>query len=304
MATNTIVSSLGGTRDMMEIYQDSDDQYGGSAYGGGTAFAYLKGLLDTYGLGSLATWAWNQLVEGQSEEQILQSLYDQPEFRTRFSAIFARQEAGLPAISPAEVIAWERQATEMMRYYGMPAGFWDDPADFAELIGNDIGLPELEQRLNLAARIITQTDPETRQQLRDIYGFTDSQLSAMILDPDRGLQTLTQQYRASEIAGAAQRQQFGQLTHVEAEELASRGVDSERADQAFTLLDQFREITSQIEGESEPGMSRASQLGVVAGKSENVTELQGRQRRRQAVFEGGGGFAAGREGFSGLGSSS
>jgi hypothetical protein len=48
-------------------------------------------------------------------------------------------------------------------------------------------------------------------------------------------------------------------------------------------------------------VSRETQIGVVAGDADATTALETARRRRLGAFSGGGNFATGREGVSGLG---
>jgi hypothetical protein len=130
---------------------------GGTASPTGTkdqkdAYADLVNILGDYGLASLAPWAWNEILQGASETQVLLDMRDTPEFKTAFPEIELRKQAGLPAISPGEIVNYRNLATQYMRAAGLPAGFWDSNSDFTNLIASDVSLNELQQRIGLAAR--------------------------------------------------------------------------------------------------------------------------------------------------------
>jgi hypothetical protein len=259
--------------------------------GDSPALARIRALLDSYGLGSLADWAWQQLIAGRDETQVAQDLRERQEFKDRFAGMETRRQRGLAPMSPEEYVAWERQAAQMMRSYGMPPGFYDHPSDFADLIGKDVSVNELEQRLASYADAAYKAPQQTRDQLRQLYGVDETNIAAFFADPDRGWQTIERQVRAAQVSGAAQSQQFGQLTSAEAEALAAEGLDAEAANRVFGELANSREVTGQLAGESDAGMTREQQLAAAGGSAQALRELEARRRRRQAAFEGGGSFA-------------
>src|SRR5690606_5955674 len=111
---------------------------------------YIRQLFQNYGLPrSLADWAYNVLVEGASGSELIQRMYERPEFRERFRALFEYQRLNpnLPAISPADVLEYERQAAAIMRAAGMPPQFYDHWSDFVDLIARGVSLQELAERV-------------------------------------------------------------------------------------------------------------------------------------------------------------
>lgn len=263
------------------------------------AFLRLSNLLSAYGLGSLVDWLYDQMVAGRDETQITQDLRDRQEYRQRFRGLEVRQQRGLPPMSVDEYLAYERQAAQIMRAHGLPAGFYDSPDDYADLIGKDVSVNELEQRLATATEALYQSPQEVRDQLRNLYGVTEGALVAHFLDPDRAAPEIQRQFRSAQVAAEAARQQFGQLTAEEAQALADQGVDGEAAARAFGALGQSREITGALAGEAPTGaMSRADQLAAVGGDAAAQAEIERRRRQRQAAFGGGGGFTTSQEGLS------
>lgn len=263
------------------------------------AYALIRDLLTSYGLESLVPWMREQIIGGASETQVMQSLRQQEAYKTRFRGLEVRRAAGLNPMSEAEYVSYERQAASMMRAAGMPAGFYDQPNDFADLIGKDVSINELQQRLTSYSEAVYQQPVEVRRQLRDLYGVDEGSLAAFFADPERGWQTIQQQYRASQVAGAATRQSFGPLAASEAERLAALGVTAEQANQGFGTLGQSREITGALAGEDPNAvMGRDAQLAAVGGDAKAQAELEARRRRRQAAFEGGGSFANSAEGLA------
>src|SRR5436190_18401227 len=89
------------------------------------AYADLVNILGDYGLASLAPWAWNEIIQGASETQVLLDMRQTPEFKAAFPEIAMREKAGLPAISPGEIVSYRNSAIQLMRAAGLPKGFWD-----------------------------------------------------------------------------------------------------------------------------------------------------------------------------------
>lgn len=279
----------------------------GPGVGSGTAaqndsFATLRSILEQYGLGSLAQWAWDQLVNNRSPNEIMLDLVNQPAFKQRFPAIDQRRQAGLPSISPAEYINYETQARQLMRAAGFPQGFYDQPDDFTNYIAGDVSLAELSQRVQIYQQAAYQAPAEVRQQLKDLYGVDEGGIAAFFADEKRALPALQQQYTSAQIAGQAQRQRFGPLSVTEAERLAQLGVTADAAAQGFGMVDQARELFRALPGEADQAPGRADALGLVSGDSGAQQAVDLQARRRKAQFGGGGTYATGQQGVSGLGS--
>jgi hypothetical protein len=264
------------------------------------ALAYIRELLESYGLGSLADWAWEQIVAGASEAEVIQRLRERPEYQARFPGMAERRARGLPAISEAEYIAYERQAIQMFRAAGLPEGFYDSPDDFARLIGQDVSVAELSQRVQLYEQAVYREPPEVLAEA-ERFGLDTGDLVAAMIDPDRALPLLQKKVDAAQRSAAAQIAGFGSLTENEATRVVELGVSQEQAAQGFSGLaaqaELFRPLSA---GEQEIG--RDTQIEAAFGQNaEAQNEIERRRRRRQAVFEAGGGFAPGQQGYAGLG---
>ena len=60
----------------------------------------------------------------------------------------------------------------------MPALFYDEPEDFATLIGGDVPPSEFANRVELAHTASKEVDSSVMQSLKDYYGFTEGDLTA------------------------------------------------------------------------------------------------------------------------------
>lgn len=266
--------------------------------------AYLTNLLDSYGLGSLAGWAHERLVAGDSPEMIRQQLYDRPEFKARFPVIEARRKAGLPPMSVDEILAYEKSAKQLFHRSGLPLGFYDSTAQLQQFMIDDVSLSELSTRVQLATQDFFSTDSLARDELSRLYGLTPGQHLAYILDPDTAIPLIERQFTAAKLSATSIRTTYGQLSQAEAESLAGVGVTESQATQGFSALASSRPLFTSLPGEAaNPDISREEQLGALFFQDAVAQErLRRRQQLRLSAYRGGGTFAGTQSGIVGLGS--
>lgn len=167
---------------------------------------YLNELLSLAGLGTLADWAISQLEDGIPDATILQRMRETPEYKERFPGLEARRQAGLPAMSEGDYLRYEEMAKNLMRSANMPEGFYDGPEDFAELIGNNVSLENLSQRIAQGYQVVAQAPDEVKAYFAEVFGpNADSALAAYFLDPDRAESILLEEAAAAEVGGTAVR---------------------------------------------------------------------------------------------------
>lgn len=256
------------------------------------AFAIINSFLQRAGLQGLEQNIRTLLAQGvEDTEVILFNLRETEQFRTRFKANAARARAGLPELDPATYIGLEQQYASLLRANRLPAGFYDDPDDFAKLIEGDVSPQELQARINDGFTKVRDADPEVRRQMQALYGVgSDEQLAAYFLDPDKGLQVLQREARAAEIAARGREQGRLQLTTQQAEELARRGITPDEALQQFTQRGLLEGLYQPLGGEE--GLTGEQELGAIFGYDPEAQRLLERRRaQRVAEFQTGGGFA-------------
>jgi hypothetical protein len=258
--------------------------------------------LQLYGLGSLAKWAWGEITNGASEAQVVLDLYNQPEFKDRFPAIFTRQAQGLPPLSPGDYVSYENQATQMFQAAGLPKGFWDSPADFTSLLSSDVSISELQSRLNLATQATLQVPDSVRTVLQRDYGVSAGGLAAHFLDPGQAEPLLAQQFAAAQIGGAGIQTGYGTDRTVD-ERLAADGVSAAQAQQGFTQLGTEKQLFTGLPGENVSDISQSQQIGAAfEGDAASQEAIALRAAQRQAKFGQGGQYASSAAGFTGVGS--
>ncbi len=154
------------------------------------ANAIIQAVLRRYGLEGLSEWAWERITDGASAAQVELELRETEQFRTRFRAIVEREARGLPAISPEEVLEYERRRTAILRSYGFPSGFYDEPDDAADGLINDVSLDAVEERAALWVDFAeASTAPEMRAELERLYGVGLGGLAAYMMDEERATST-------------------------------------------------------------------------------------------------------------------
>lgn len=136
--------------------------------------------------------------QGYSGDEVMLMLKNDADYKEawgkRFAGNAARVANGLTELLPASYIAMEQGYKSLMLRYGVPTTLFDDANDFADLIGKDVSALELNDRLGEASAYINYSGNDAvKQQLRDIYGLSDSEMFAYVLDPTR-----TSEYLASE----------------------------------------------------------------------------------------------------------
>lgn len=253
----------------------------------------LKLTLTYYGLGGLVGWATQQIVNGNSEEEIMLQLKAHPLFHQRFPAIKWRQQDGRPPISVEQYLEYERTAHQFASMYGFPI----DQDDINHLISNDVSPTELEERFTITAAAVYSSTAEERVALQELYGVSQGQLMRYWMDPKKELPKLQQQYRSGQIAGAAMRSGYGRITKEQAERLEVTGMDENQALTAFGSLDDMLELFSPLD-EFEGTITKDAQIEMLAGNQDVTQQVEKRAARRVAEFGGTGEFATGEEGFA------
>lgn len=267
-----------------------------------SAVAEVDAFLGQYGLSGLGQWAWTKVLNGESISQIMLELHDTPEYKERFPAMGALAANG-QAMSEQQYMALEQSYRDIFHSYGLPAGFYDQPADFAKFMVGNVSPAELQSRVQ-AYTTAVNGDTETLNQLGRLYGEVghgnnpQGDLLAHYLDPNAAAPLLAQQLASAQFASAGVRSGFGQLTAAQAEQYGARaGTSVQQAEQGFGALVHGRELMHSLPGEGQTDISLQTQLGAEFGGSATDQEaLARRAELRVAEGSGGGGFARTRKG--------
>lgn len=239
-----------------------------------------------------------------SQDPEVQQIFD-----TRFAGNKALRDAGRTEYSYSSYIAREEEFRDDLRNAGFPPGFYDDTESIGKLIAGEVSRSELQDRAAAAYTAVRQADPNTVQEIRSLYGWTDADLAAYFLDPAKAVdavgkrltgQDLVRRVQAGQISAQARQQAGMGLTAQQAEQLGAQGITEATARQGFAQIAQQRGLFEpQMTGEET--LSQQEQIsGVLGLNAEAAQRIATRRRRRQAEFEAGGGFAASQTGLAGL----
>lgn len=268
----------------------------------GSAKEIVSNFLAQYGLQSLGTWAWAQYIYlGGGQEALNQIQLELPktkEFNARFPAYAKLAKEG-HVMSPADMISLENSYAQALHGAGLPSGFYDQPADFAQFMLNNVSPSEVAQRAQLAAQLVTG-DPEALRQAQE-FGIPAGHQIAYILDPTRALPLIQNTVLAAQDAAAGVTTGWGQLSRSQALALAQQGVSTDQARQGFSQLATQAGLFQGTVAEGS-SISAAEQVGAeFQGSAFAQLRIQNRQAQRLADYKGGAGFAPAQQGVSGLG---
>lgn len=300
------------TGDIIAVFDDGSTQVlmagnvaGDKARAGQSAFDFLKGQFNQFGMGALVDAVSQYIKDGLSADELLLRLRDTDVYKKRFAANAQRIAKGLRALSEAEYIGLEDQYQNIMRNYGLPESYYTRgdlgrQEGFEKFIAGDVSASELEDRIQTAQNRVINANPEITTALKQFYpDITGGDILAYALNPDKALVDIKRKVTAAEIGGAALTS--GLATDLaRAEQLRAYGVTGQQAKEGYqaiagvlpratTLgdiyakqgLGKYDQATAEAEVFGTPGSAQAAQ------KRKKLTELE------QAQFSGSAGRAGG-----------
>lgn len=265
-------------------------------------------LFRSYGLDSLADWLVTQNVEGKTPEQIVTELRQRPEYKERFPAMEElrrlAQQNNMPVISEGQYLQMEQSYRQALANSGLPPQMFDSADDFKRLLEAQVDPTEVEERVAAAKIAVNQTDPLVREQLRAMYGISDSDLMAYALDPERNSEYIRRTATAATLAGLSQRQGIG-AEQASWERYAQSSINQGMGQGEImgavanaTALYQTQSRLASIEGERFTGTDA---LDVTIEQDAGKTlASERRARRERARFSGRSGATTGTLGSQGI----
>ncbi len=240
----------------------------------------INQMLRSWGISELSADVDRLLREGLDTNAVVLQLQLTDAYKERFAANEFRTAKGLPVLSPAEYIATEAAYRQVMKSYGLPAGFYDDQKDYQNFLANDLSPNELNERAQIAQRTFLSADLETRNTFRDFYGLTDGAGIAAILDPAKALPIVERMAMAAQLGGTAIRNGL-EANRERLERYADMGVTADNAASAFAEIGLTGATERQIAGRFGDTLTQAEQEeGSLLG-----TASAQRKRRRLADSE-------------------
>jgi hypothetical protein len=281
----------------------------------------IKSTLEAVGLGELFTfennepggWLWDQLRSGIDSEYELPAAIEATDvWQDRFAVIVEQRKRYAAGTGPApmtveQVVRYEQTASELMRRYGLPPWFYDNPrTDFRELMLAEISPNELADRISGAYNAVANVDEDTLATFRAFYGpgMGDGAVAAYFLDPDRTEAQLERVALASYAGGIAKDFDLT-LERKQAELFFELGRTEAGVAQDLSQINAQSGLLTEGVGEVNDLDEDVAFDAVVRGDADARRLLEGRLIRRQANSRAGvGGALATREGAIGVGSAS
>lgn len=271
---------------------------------------YFKSVLAQWGLDSdsLIAWADEKLRAGESVDKILFDMERRPEFAAAFPEIDARrrkmEETGvqLSPISPGQILDYRVQAKSLMRSFGLPPSYYDNPSVLFNLITNDKSLSELNDALELTQKRVMNAPPQVAQVFADVFGADGLQAMFVAFTNDQvTIPALENMVQTAEAGGAAKRLGFD-LTVPEMQRVADVNLAYEDLVSGFSTLDEKRSLFDESISERSDLTVGKEGLSAAFGTSPGGgTELAHRAQSRTAETAGTGGELSTERGVSGLG---
>lgn len=250
----------------------------------------MLATLKSWGLETLAGDLRKFIIKGDTAPETLTLELSQTDaYKQRFAGNELRKKQGLPELLPAQYIALEEQYSNVLRAYGLPAGFYDKHEDFTKMIGNDLSPDELKLRAQAAHDQYT-TAPEYVKNLWSQYFGTKGDAIAAILDPNTA--TAIIQDRANQVAVGGAAAQFGfNVNQQRAQQYTQAGVTLEGARKAYqqiaSVYGQDQSIAHRF-GQNFTQQDEENDL--VLGQGEAAAKRRSLYSQEEALFHGSGGI--------------
>ena len=226
---------------------------------GQSAYDLLLSEFTQYGLASLVEPLKALIQSGPSSSELTLALRATDAYKKRFAANPERIKKGYAALNEASYLALEDGYQDVMRNYGLPASYYAKDsmgrqAGFEILIGGNVKVPELEERIILGKNELLEAPAQTKQAFAQFFpDITEGDILGYVLNPEKGLSEIKRKVSAAQIGGAflgTKTTSGATLTTSlgRAEELARAGVTGTTAKQVATAigggLERGRQLTS------------------------------------------------------------
>lgn len=171
--------------------------------------AEAKTFFETYGMQALWAGVEKLVRDGYNNADTISGILSrddnyQTAYFNRFPAVQkirelnkTRQQQGLPIMAepnPATYVALEEGYRQAL--VGLPSGVWGTSDDIADWIIKDVSPTEVAERVTMATNYINYSaNSSIKRELRDIYGMTDQEMAAYVLDQERAVGYLEQEYQ-------------------------------------------------------------------------------------------------------------
>jgi hypothetical protein len=243
-----------------------------------------------------AEFITNNIVNDVSEAQTLIDIYDQPAYKLRFPGMDALRKKNR-TIDEKTYIGLENQIVQTLKFFDLPAGFYDDRAALGKMIGNEVSPKEVQDRAQLAQDLARAADPNIRQSLMDFYKVGEGGVTAYFLNSDAALPLLEKSAKAASIAGIGKTYGFNEFGMAEAEALGVKDTYAKLSQsdmtRAFGQAAQLAATQSRLSYLEQGAYSdREALAATIEGDQQAILASEKRAQREQARFGGSSGLSS------------
>lgn len=260
-----------------------------------TASSFLRGILEQYGMGTLASQVEGLInTWGTNVDVIAENLRQTQEYQTRFKGLVGLKRKGITDVrTEADYLDLETSYRQVFREAGLrnflgESGTQAEYDAIADLVANySLSVNEVRSRVSDAQRVAAETPQEVRDALQRFYGVDSADLVAYSLDPTRTMTRINEKANAAILGGYAARSGLD-IDVAGAERVAglagAEDINIERVTQDVAQAREIRDATRRL-AEIEQGTLRdievlEAQAGTDVEARERIRTLQSRERAR------------------------
>lgn len=240
-------------------------------------YSIMLARLNQYNLGALAPLIRDLAIKGATESTIMLQLSEEPLYKERFKANEIRKQKGLSVLTPSQYLSLEDDYRQVLRAYGLTQ--FDNDAYVSQFLANDVSVSELSNRVVTAVQRVRNADPAVSNMLKNLYGISQNDLVAYVLDPQQQFQKIERQVAASEISVAAARQGFN-IGATVAEQLAAQGISQAEAQKGYATI---ADVLPTAEKLSDIYGGQLEEYRLPEAEQEVFNQLASAQRKRTAL---------------------
>ena len=259
------------------------------------AKSFLRGLLETYGLGSLAGEVDRLVGETTNELVIAQRLRETQQYKDRFKGLLGLQQRGITDVrNEKEYLELESDYRAVFREAGLrdylgTAGTQSEYDSIAKIVSDfSLSVNEVRDRVTDAQRVVAETPQEVRDSLQRFYGIDPTLLTQYVLDPENTTTEIQRRANAAIVGGYAERAglEFGAGVSERIGEFlgGERDIRGTQIEPQLTEIADIQRSTQRLaeieQGELSAETSALAALDLDEGARRRVRTLQSRERAR------------------------
>lgn len=241
------------------------------------------------------------IVNGYSTDRVKLEIPNTPQFQQQFPEYKARIDAGLPPMSPVDILNYRSSATQLLRDAGLPPGFYDSPDDFVDLVVKNLSPAELQGRIKDGYASVANAPQAVQDTFAEYFGAKGpDMLATFFLDPTKGGDFIQKAVTEAKIGGAGSQYGFN-INQSAAEAYAAQGITGAQAQQGFQQADQMKPLAEETISEQGDLTNEQLAQGVLTGGDAAAATKRRAQERSAQFRQAYGGAGGGSQGQRGIG---